>query len=116
MNVGIVGWRCMVGSVLMERMRAEKDFDLVDTVFFSTSNAGGAAPKVPRAAPVLKDAGSIDDLKACDTIITCQGGDYTSHVYPRLRAAGWTGYWIDAASSLRMKDDAVIILDPERRR
>jgi aspartate-semialdehyde dehydrogenase len=115
MNVGIVGWRGMVGSVLMERMRAEKDFDLVDTVFFSTSNAGGAAPRVPRAAPVLKDAGSIDDLKACDTIITCQGGDYTSDVYPRLRAAGWTGYWIDAASSLRMKDDAVIILDPVNR-
>jgi aspartate-semialdehyde dehydrogenase len=115
MNVGIVGWRGMVGSVLMERMSAEKDFDLVDTVFFSTSNAGGAAPKVPRAAPVLKDAGSIDDLKACDAIITCQGGDYTSDVYPRLRAAGWTGYWIDAASSLRMKDDAVIILDPVNR-
>jgi aspartate-semialdehyde dehydrogenase len=115
MRVGIVGWRGMVGSVLMERMTAEKDFDLVDTVFFSTSAAGGAAPKVPRAAPVLKDANSIADLRACDTIVTCQGGDYTNEVYPRLRAAGWNGYWIDAASALRMKDDAVIILDPVNR-
>jgi len=115
MKVGIVGWRGMVGSVLMERMTAEKDFDLVDTVFFSTSAAGGAAPKVPRAAPVLKDANSIADLAACDTVITCQGGDYTNEVYPKLRAAGWNGYWIDAASALRMKDDAVIILDPVNR-
>jgi aspartate-semialdehyde dehydrogenase len=115
MKVGIVGWRGMVGSVLMERMTAEKDFDLVDTVFFSTSAAGGAAPRVPRAAPVLKDANSVPDLAACDTIITCQGGDYTNDIYPKLRAAGWSGYWIDAASALRMKDDAVIILDPVNR-
>jgi aspartate-semialdehyde dehydrogenase len=115
MKVGIVGWRGMVGSVLMERMTAEKDFDLIDSVFFSTSAAGSAAPRVPRAAPVLKDANSIADLKACDSVITCQGGDYTSEVYPKLRATGWNGYWIDAASTLRMKDDAVIILDPVNR-
>jgi len=115
MKVGIVGWRGMVGSVLMERMTAERDFDLVDTVFFSTSNAGGAAPSVKRADPVLRDAGSIAELAACDTIITCQGGDYTNDVYPRLRASGWNGYWIDAASALRMSEDAVIILDPVNR-
>jgi aspartate-semialdehyde dehydrogenase len=112
MKVGIVGWRGMVGSVLMERMTAERDFELFDSLFFSTSNAGGAAPKVARAAPTLKDAGDIDALKACDTIVTCQGGDYSNEVFPKLRAAGWTGYWVDAASALRMKDDAVIILDP----
>jgi aspartate-semialdehyde dehydrogenase len=112
MKVGIVGWRGMVGSVLMDRMTAERDFELFDSVFFSTSNAGGAAPRVARAAPTLKDAGDIDALKACDTIVTCQGGDYTNDVFPRLRAAGWDGYWVDAASALRMKDDAVIILDP----
>ncbi|MCU0938291.1 MAG: aspartate-semialdehyde dehydrogenase [Burkholderiaceae bacterium] len=115
MKVGIVGWRGMVGSVLMERMTAEKDFDLIDSVFFSTSAAGAAAPKVPRAAPVLKDATSLADLAACDTIITCQGGDYTNDIYPKLRAAGWNGYWIDAASALRMEDDAVLILDPVNR-
>jgi len=96
----------------MERMSAERDFDLIDSVFFSTSNAGGAAPKVPRAAPTLQDANDIAALKACDAILTCQGGDYTNDVHPKLRAAGWNGYWIDAASALRMKDDAVIILDP----
>ncbi len=112
MKVGIVGWRGMVGSVLMERMTAERDFELFDSVFFSTSNAGGAAPKVARAAPTLKDASDIDALKACETIVTCQGGDYTNDVFPKLRAAGWNGYWVDAASALRMKDDAVIILDP----
>jgi aspartate-semialdehyde dehydrogenase len=112
MKVGIVGWRGMVGSVLMERMTAERDFELFDSMFFSTSNAGGAAPRVARAAPTLKDAGDIDALKACDTIVTCQGGDYTNDVFPKLRAAGWNGYWVDAASALRMKDDAVIILDP----
>jgi aspartate-semialdehyde dehydrogenase len=112
MKVGIVGWRGMVGSVLMERMTAERDFELFDSVFFSTSNAGGAAPRVARAAPTLKDAADIDSLKECDTVVTCQGGDYTSDVFPKLRAAGWNGYWVDAASSLRMKDDAVIILDP----
>jgi aspartate-semialdehyde dehydrogenase len=102
----------MVGSVLMERMSAERDFDLIDSVFFSTSNAGGAAPRVARAAPKLQDANDIAALKACDVILTCQGGDYTNDVHPKLRAAGWNGYWIDAASALRMKDDAVIILDP----
>jgi aspartate-semialdehyde dehydrogenase len=112
MKVGIVGWRGMVGSVLMERMTAERDFELFESVFFSTSNAGGAAPSVARAAPTLKDAADIDALKACDTIVTCQGGDYSNEVFPRLRAAGWDGYWVDAASALRMKDDAVIILDP----
>jgi aspartate-semialdehyde dehydrogenase len=112
MKVGIVGWRGMVGSVLMERMTAERDFELFDSVFFSTSNAGGAAPKVARAEPTLKDAADIAALKACDTIVTCQGGDYTNDVFPKLRAAGWDGYWVDAASALRMKDDAVIILDP----
>ncbi|GMV58515.1 aspartate-semialdehyde dehydrogenase [Betaproteobacteria bacterium PRO7] len=112
MKVGIVGWRGMVGSVLMERMSAERDFDLIDSVFFSTSNAGGAAPKVARGAPKLQDANDIAALKACDAILTCQGGDYTNDVHPKLRAAGWNGFWIDAASALRMKDDAVIILDP----
>lgn len=112
MKVGIVGWRGMVGSVLMDRMAAERDFDLFDSVFFSTSNAGGKAPQVKRAEPALKDANDLAALKACDTIITCQGGDYTNDIHPKLRAAGWNGYWIDAASALRMKDDAVIILDP----
>jgi aspartate-semialdehyde dehydrogenase len=112
MKVGIVGWRGMVGSVLMERMTAQRDFELFDSVFFSTSNAGGAAPKVARAESTLKDAADIEALKACDTIVTCQGGDYTNEVFPKLRAAGWNGFWVDAASALRMKDDAVIILDP----
>lgn len=112
MRVGFVGWRGMVGSVLMERMTAEKDFELIESVFFSTSNAGAAAPRVGQGDAVLKDASDIAALKSCDTIITCQGGDYTSDVYPRLRAAGWTGYWIDAASTLRMAEDAVLILDP----
>ncbi|WP_199544825.1 aspartate-semialdehyde dehydrogenase [Paraburkholderia kururiensis] len=112
MNVGLVGWRGMVGSVLMQRMQEERDFDLIEPVFFSTSNAGGDAPSFAKNETKLKDASSIDDLKKCDIIITCQGGDYTNDVFPKLRAAGWNGYWIDAASSLRMKDDAVIILDP----
>jgi aspartate-semialdehyde dehydrogenase len=115
MNVGIVGWRGMVGSVLMERMSAERDFDLVDSVFFSTSNPGGAAPHVARAAPKLADARDVAALRACDVILTCQGGDYTNEIYPRLREAGWNGYWIDAASALRMNDDAVIVLDPVNR-
>src|ERR1044072_1139224 len=112
MNVGLVGWRGMVGSVLMQRMQQEGDFDLIEPVFFSTSNAGGNAPSFAKNETKLKDATSIDDLKKCDAIIPCQGGDYTNEVYPKLRAAGWKGYWIDAASTLRMKDDAVIILDP----
>jgi aspartate-semialdehyde dehydrogenase len=102
----------MVGSVLMQRMQQEGDFDLIEPVFFTTSNVGGNAPAFAKNETKLKDAKSIDDLKKCDVVITCQGGDYTSEVFPKLRAAGWNGYWIDAASSLRMADDAVIILDP----
>jgi aspartate-semialdehyde dehydrogenase len=112
MKVGLIGWRGMVGSVLMGRMREERDFDPIDPVFFTTSNVGGKGPDIGREVAPLKDASSIDELKLCDTIITCQGGDYTKEVYPKLRAAGWNGYWIDAASTLRMKDDAIIILDP----
>ena len=110
--VGIVGWRGMVGSVLMDRMRSEGDFDLIQPVFFSTSNAGGAAPSAAGPGATLQDAGNIDALRKCDVIITAQGGDYTSEIFPRLRSAGWTGHWIDAASTLRMQADAVIILDP----
>jgi aspartate-semialdehyde dehydrogenase len=115
MKVGIVGWRGMVGSVLMDRMSAERDFDLIDTTFFSTSNAGGAAPSVPRSSGKLKQADDIAALSDLDTIITCQGSDYTKEVYPKLRSTGWNGYWIDAAKTLRMQDDAVIILDPVNR-
>jgi len=110
--VGLVGWRGMVGSVLMDRMQTEGDFDLIEPVFFSTSNAGGKAPTQAKNETTLKDAFSIDALKKCDIIISAQGGDYTSDVYPKLRAAGWTGHWIDAASTLRMEADAVIVLDP----
>jgi aspartate-semialdehyde dehydrogenase len=109
---GLVGWRGMVGSVLMDRMQAERDFDLIEPLFFSTSNAGGAAPAMARSETRLKDAYDIEALKRCDIVITAQGGDYTGAVFPKLRAAGWKGHWIDAASTLRMKDDAVIILDP----
>jgi len=111
-SVGLVGWRGMVGSVLMQRMQDEGDFDHIEPVFFSTSNAGGKAPAFAKTASTLKDANSIDELKKCDIIITAQGGDYTTEIFPKLRNAGWNGYWIDAASTLRMKDDAVIILDP----
>ena len=110
--VGLVGWRGMVGSVLMDRMQAEGDFELIEPIFFSTSNTGGKAPAMAKNEKKLKDATDIDGLKACDIIITCQGGDYTNEVFPKLRAAGWKGHWIDAASALRMQDDAVIILDP----
>ena len=110
--VGLVGWRGMVGSVLMDRMQSEGDFDLIEPVFFSTSNTGGKAPLQARNETRLKDAFDIDTLKKCDIIISAQGGDYTSEVFPKLRAAGWSGHWIDAASTLRMKDDAIIILDP----
>lgn len=116
MKVGFVGWRGMVGSVLMQRMREEKDFALIEPVFFTTSNPGGKGPDVGKEVPPLKDAQDLAALKAMDAIVTCQGGDYTKDVYPRLRAAGWQGYWIDAASTLRMQDDAVIILDPVNRR
>jgi aspartate-semialdehyde dehydrogenase len=102
----------MVGSVLMDRMQAEGDFGLIEPLFFSTSNAGGAAPAMAKNEAKLQDAHDIAALKRCDIIITAQGGDYTTEVYPKLRAAGWAGHWIDAASTLRMKDDAVIILDP----
>ena len=110
--VGLVGWRGMVGSVLMERMQQEGDFALFEPVFFSTSNAGGTAPSMAKNETRLKDAHDIEALKRCDIVITAQGGDYTTEVFPKLRAAGWKGHWIDAASTLRMKDDAVIILDP----
>jgi aspartate-semialdehyde dehydrogenase len=112
LRVGFVGWRGMVGSVLMQRMREECDFDHIDPVFFSTSSVGGKGPNIGKDVPALLDASSSADLKTCDVVITCQGGDYTNDVHPRLRAAGWKGYWIDAASALRMKPDAVIILDP----
>jgi aspartate-semialdehyde dehydrogenase len=112
LRVGIVGWRGMVGSVLVQRMREERDFDLVEPVFFSTSQAGGQGPAIGRDVEAVRDAMDVDALRALPVIVSCQGGDYTNAVYPRLRAAGWQGYWIDAASALRMQDDAVIILDP----
>ena len=112
LRVGIVGWRGMVGSVLVQRMREEHDFDHVEPVFFSTSQAGGKGPAIGKEAAPVKDAMDLAALKALPVIISCQGGDYTSAVYPQLRKEGWKGYWIDAASALRMNDDAVIILDP----
>jgi aspartate-semialdehyde dehydrogenase len=111
-RVGIVGWRGMVGSVLVQRMREERDFALIEPVFFSTSQAGGNGPDIGKPVEPLVDARSIEALSAMEIIISCQGGDYTNEVFPKLRAAGWDGYWIDAASSLRMKQDAVIVLDP----
>ena len=110
--VGLVGWRGMVGSVLMDRMQAEGDFGLIEPLFFSTSNVGGKAPAMTKNETTLQDAFNIDALKSCDIIITAQGGDYTTEVFPKLRAAGWNGHWIDAASTLRMDKDAIIILDP----
>ena len=110
--VGLVGWRGMVGSVLMDRMASEGDFALIEPMFFSTSNAGGAAPAWAKNEALLQDAFNIDALKRCDIILSAQGGDYTTEVFPKLRAAGWNGHWIDAASTLRMQDDAVIVLDP----
>jgi aspartate-semialdehyde dehydrogenase len=110
--VGLVGWRGMVGSVLLDRMQEEGDFDLIEPLFFSTSNAGGQAPAHAKNETTLRDAFDIGALKKCDVVITAQGGDYTSEVFPKLRAAGWGGHWIDAASTLRMKDDAIIVLDP----
>lgn len=114
-RVGLVGWRGMVGSVLMQRMQQEHDFDVIEPVFFTTSQAGKAAPNFGKDAGTLKDATDIKQLSEMDIIISCQGGDYTTEVYPQLRAAGWAGYWIDAASTMRMEDDAVIILDPVNR-
>ncbi|RYF70347.1 MAG: aspartate-semialdehyde dehydrogenase [Comamonadaceae bacterium] len=110
--VGLIGWRGMVGSVLMDRMQAEGDFGLIEPLFFSTSNAGGKAPAMAKNETMLKDAHDIAALKRCDIVITAQGGEYTSEVFPKLRAAGWNGHWIDAASTLRMNDDAIIVLDP----
>jgi aspartate-semialdehyde dehydrogenase len=112
LRVGFVGWRGMVGSVLMQRMREEHDFNLIEPVFFTTSNPGGGGPDVGKEVPPLRDARNIAELKAMDAIISCQGGDYTTEIFPRLRAEGWNGHWIDAASTLRMERDAVIILDP----
>ncbi|ODS59198.1 MAG: aspartate-semialdehyde dehydrogenase [Acidobacteria bacterium SCN 69-37] len=114
-RVGLIGWRGMVGSVLLQRMRDEDDFAVIDPVFFSTSQAGAEGPRVGTSRSVLGDATDLEALAACDVLISCQGGEYTSTVHPRLRAAGWGGYWIDAASTLRMADHAVIVLDPVNR-
>jgi aspartate-semialdehyde dehydrogenase len=111
-RVGLVGWRGMVGSVLMQRMHAERDFALIEPVFFSTSRVGEMGPFVGKESAPLRDARNIDELASVDIVVSCQGGDYTNEVFPRLRASGWNGYWIDAASALRMRNDAVIILDP----
>ncbi|MDG2948590.1 aspartate-semialdehyde dehydrogenase [Bisgaard Taxon 10/6] len=112
-NVGFVGWRGMVGSVLMDRMQQEQDFANLNPVFFTTSQAGQKAPVFGgKEAGSLKDAFDIEELKKLDIIVTCQGGDYTNEVYPKLKAAGWDGYWVDAASALRMEKDAIIVLDP----
>ena len=112
LRTGIVGWRGMVGSVLVQRMREERDFDHIEPVFFSTSQAGGKGPAIGKESGPVKSATDLEALKALPVVISCQGGDYTNDVYPKLRQAGWKGYWIDAASALRMRDDAVIILDP----
>lgn len=112
LRVGFIGWRGMVGSVLMQRMREEGDFARIDPVFFTTSQTGGKAPEIGKDVPPLKDAKNIAELETLDAIISCQGGDYTSEVFPQLRAAGWNGHWIDAASTLRMEQNSVIILDP----
>jgi len=118
--VGLVGWRGMVGSVLMQRMQDENDFTYIEPIFFSTSNAGGGVPlingqRVSKTETRLQDANDVKALARCDVILTCQGGDYTKAIYPQLRAAGWQGHWIDAASALRMENDAVIVLDPINR-
>lgn len=115
LKTGIIGWRGMVGSVLMERMTAEKDFDLIDPLFFTTSQAGQKAPDFGFEAPPLIDAYNIENLKQMDTIISCQGGPYTEKIYPELRKSGWKGYWIDAASTLRMAKESEIVLDPVNR-
>ncbi len=112
LKVGFIGWRGMVGSVLMQRMMEENDFALIEPQFFTTSQVGSAAPNIGKDSAPLKDAKNIADLSAMDAIISCQGGDYTSEIFPQLRTAGWKGHWIDAASTLRMEQDAVIILDP----
>src|SRR5262245_62176589 len=112
LRVGFIGWRGMVGSVLIDRMRAEGDFDLIDPTFFSTSQVGGKGPAIGKDTSPVGDARDLKALAANDILLSCQGSDYTSSVYPKLRGAGWNGYWIDAARTLRMNDDAVIVLDP----
>jgi aspartate-semialdehyde dehydrogenase len=114
-RTGLIGWRGMVGSVLVQRMRAEGDFAHIDPEFFSTSRSGAAAPDIGRGASTVADANDVDALARCDILISCQGGEYTEAIHPRLRAHGWRGHWIDAASQLRLKDEAVIILDPVNR-
>ena len=114
-KVGLIGWRGMVGSVLADRMRAEHDFELIEPTFFSTSRIGSKGPQIGKEVPPIKNARDLKALAAMDILISCQGGDYTNEIHPRLRAAGWSGYWIDAASALRMEQDAVIILDPVNR-
>jgi aspartate-semialdehyde dehydrogenase len=114
-KVGFIGWRGMVGSVLLERMRAENDFDAIEASFFTTSNVGGTGPTIGKAVAPLQDANDVQELARHDVLLSCQGGDYTKAIHPKLRAAGWGGYWIDAASALRMDKDAVIILDPVNR-
>jgi aspartate-semialdehyde dehydrogenase len=114
-KVGFIGWRGMVGSVLMERMRAENDFDAIEASFFTTSNVGGPGPSIGKPVQPLKDANDVKELVRHDVLVSCQGGDYTKAIHPKLRAAGWDGYWIDAASALRMDKDAVIVLDPVNR-
>ncbi|MFL6573071.1 MAG: aspartate-semialdehyde dehydrogenase, partial [Burkholderiales bacterium] len=115
-RTGIIGWRGMVGSVLVQRMREERDFEHIEPVFLSTSQAGGKAPEVGRAVEPVMNAMDVAELKKLPVLVSCQGGDYTNEIYPKLRGEGWKGYWIDAASALRMQDDAVIILDPVNRR
>jgi aspartate-semialdehyde dehydrogenase len=115
MNVGLIGWRGMVGSVLVQRMREERDFDLIDPVFFSTSQAGAAGPQIGKRVPPVKNATSLQDLTGMDVLISCQGSDYTNEIHPKLRQAGWNGYWIDAANVLRMKPESIIVLDPVNR-
>jgi aspartate-semialdehyde dehydrogenase len=112
LRTGFIGWRGMVGSVLLQRMREEKDFPGLDPVFFSTSNVGGEAPVEAGSRGILQDAHDLKELGRCDVVLSCQGGDYTTQVYSVLRKSGWQGYWIDAASTLRMDRDAVIVLDP----
>jgi aspartate-semialdehyde dehydrogenase len=115
-RAAFIGWRGMVGSVLMDRMIAEKDFKGCEPVFFTTSQIGGAGPKIGIPTPPLKDAHDVKELKKYDIIVTCQGSDHTKKVYPRLRKSGWDGYWIDASSAMRMQDDSIIVLDPVNRR
>ena len=115
LRIGFIGWRGMVGSVLLDRMVAEKDFSGFEPTFYTTSNVGGHGPAIGLSIPPLKDAYDLDSLSGLDIIVTCQGGDYTKKVYPEIRQRGWTGTWIDAASTLRLEDDSIIVLDPVNR-